>query len=692
MPTSTTTKPQAGTRPPKAPTMKERADLAKAHARAAQQKGVAAHAHVKGVQKQAVPFVGMGLLVLASAALNTAKDATAADAEILGSTAAVCVVVAVVAAKQMRRRLDDRKSLHRGVAFVALCATWLTSTAAFGLSWDAAAILAALGTALSLHYLRKQRIPNTAGVAAVQAPVGTPEVSPYEKRWDEFIGCSGGQLPGSRLESPQRIKSGWRYVVKLVPGKQSLATLIGAMMLIRGGLGLEVDQDIIAEKHPVLAEPAVQLTVVTKSPVQQSHEWPGPAVFEDGKVRLGPYVDGEGCASWTVYTEDRMKGGFLQGGSSAGKSRTVECIAVSVAASDTHPTVVWFGDGQGNSSSPMLMAHADYSARTHEQIGQMLACAMLIMELRQDENGLEEEVGFTPTADRPGLLVIVDECHKPVSKMENPEHWAAVQYMYATIAREGQKVGVQLVLATQESTLGAFGGAGNTAEMIRSNLLMGNGIMMRSKDANARQVFKVADDPSQFPELPGYALMVAGDSGGRTAPFRSYHLTNNLRKVWPDRIRWRSLDAGSANAAGTTYIMRREIAELAKEEIRRRVAARRAGTNVGTNVDQVLRAADAAGQEKASDGAALLGDLPEVAQFPVWNAHTGRVQSRQMHDGHRKVIDALKVGVCSPTPIAEVAGYSVRRVHQLLDELMDEFGAVERDGHGEYRLAETALS
>jgi hypothetical protein len=289
--------------------------------------------------------------------------------------------------------------------------------------------------------------------------------------------------------------------------------------------------------------------------------------------------------------------------------------------------------------------------------------------------------------------VIVDECHKPVSKIENPENWLGIQYMYSTIAREGQKVGVQLLLATQESTLGAFGGAGNASEMVRSNLLMGNGIMMRSKDANARQVFKVPDDPSQFPELAGYALMVAGDSGGRTAPFRSYYLTNEQRGVWPDRIAWRSLDAGSGNAAGTTYLMRREMAEMAKEEIRRRVAARRSGTHSG-GVNGVIAAAN--GAQAAPDGdTSPIGDLPEVADFPTWNPVTEKVQARQMHDGHRKILDALKAGLTKPTPIAEATGYTPRRVHQILDELIDEFGAVERiinpegsQKHGEYRLLE----
>jgi hypothetical protein len=679
MPTQQETKPAAPL------TTREKIERARQHAQTARRHARTVHQHTAGVQKQAAPFAGMGLLVLAATALHAAKDATAADAEILGGTAAACIVIAVVAAHQMRKRLDDRKSLHRGIAFVATSGVWLTTTTAIGVTWNAVGLLAVLGTALSLHYLRKVRIPDTAPVIPLPAATaGTSlavQAKEYMSRWDEFVGCSGGPLAGSRLESPEKVKAGWRFVVRLLPGKQSLATLMSVMILLRGGLGLTVEHDLLAERHPVLAEPAVQLTVITQSPVKDAHEWPGPATFHDGFIDLGPFIDGDGHAQWKVHTSDRFKaGGYIQGGSGAGKSRLIESVVMPMAASSEYPIVVWFGDGQGNSSSPMLMKHADNSARNFEQIKQMFACAMLVMELRQDENGLEEEVGFYATSDRPALLLVLDECHKPLSKILNPDDWEIIQFMAMTIAREGQKVGVQALLASQESTLGAFGGAGNNAEMLRSNLLMTNGVMMGSKDANARQVFKVDDDPSQFPDLPGYALLVNPEVGARTAPFRAYHLTDTLRGYWPDKIHWKTLDPGSANAAGVAYLMRAQIAEMAREEIRRRVQARRNGTYNGDGAAAMFTA-------RGGDGDSAFGDLPNVTGFPVWNPVTEKVQEREMQDGHRKVLDALQVGIVSPTPISQATGYSPRQVHNLLDELMDEFGAVERDGHGKYRLS-----
>lgn len=671
------TRRQDGKRPPL--TTRQRAMLAAQYARTG-------HHHTKGIYPQVAPFAAVGALTLASAALNAAKDATEADAQILGGTAATCFVVAVVAAVQFRQRLNDRKSLLRAYGFITVCAGWLTSTTAFGLSLNAVGVLGAMGAALSFHWWREKRIPNTRPAPTPPPVDGTAaEAARYMNRWAEHLGAPGGPLAGSTLEAPKKIDSGWQFVLRLVPGKQHIAALMSIMMLVRGGLGLTIDQDVMAERHPVLAEPNVRLTVVTKSPIKDDVVWPGPETFVDGRVRLGPYSDGIGHAHWTVYKGGRMKGGFLQGGSGSGKTRMVESIALSVAASETHPTVVWYGDGQGNSSSPMLMKHCDWGAQNFEQIGVMFAAAHLVMELRQDENGLNEAIDFTPTDDRPGLLIILSECHKPLSKMENPVGWAALQKIIESIAREGQKVGVAEILETQESTLGAFGGAGvnNSPEMIRSNLLMGNGVMLRSLDSNAKQVFKVPDDPSQFPELPGYALMVAGDAGGRTATFRGYYVTDKLRDEWAPRIRWRSLDTGSGNAAGKVYLQRRELAEQARETIRLRVQARRNGTYVSDNLD--LMAGLVTPPPAGGDGSTI-GDFPPITPFPVWDlrAATGKRPASEMHQGHKAVLAQLGSGVASPKGIAEATGYSERQVHNLLDELMDKFQVVQRAGHGRY--------
>lgn len=631
---------------------------------------------------QVAPQATLGMLVVAAAATRAAMSATAADAEILAGTAATCVVVAVVGAVVAGRRLADKRSRVRARAFLAVAASWLTTVTATDLTLDAVAVLSAIGMGLSLHWWRQRRIPNP----PEQEPfdfVVEPEADPYPRRWAENLGGPGCALTGSRLEGYEAIKAGFRYVLCLAPGKQSYATILGQLENIRTGLELLPDHDMIVERHPVLAASCLQFTVVTRSPVKVSITHPGRAVFNPrtGNVDLGPFVDGEGVARWKGYTKDRLWGGYLQGGTGSGKSRMVEGIALALADAQTHPTVIWYADGQGGASSPLLMKHADHTARDGEHFHAMLAGLLLVVQLRQDENALDEAEGFTPTVDRPGVVVVVDECHKFLLKLENAEYAERCRWMVSTIAREGGKVGVALILASQQSTLDAFGGAGdNFAETIRANLLMGNGVILRSKDSNAKQVFKVDVNPSLFPAIPGYAFLVDPDEGARSAPFRGYYVTDSIRTQWPGEILWRSLDEGAAHAYGLEYLRRRELAEEAREAIRRRVAARRAGQFAEP---RPAPPAPAGGY----DGAEAIRAFG-IATFPIWDpTKFAKPQPRrEMHDGHRKILAAMGQGHRSPKAIQMATGYTERHVYGLLGDLLDEFRVIEKTERGTYEM------
>ncbi|MFI6228650.1 hypothetical protein ACIBCR_15215 [Micromonospora echinospora] len=627
------------------------------------------------------PHVAVGVLVVAAAATRAAANYTGADAQVATWTAATAFVVAVVAATIARRRVFDKKTLRRAYAFIAVAAVWLTGVAGTGLTLGAVGLLMAIGYGLHLHWWRIHPLPLAAG--RIHEPVRT---SGYAELWAENVGATDGCLPGTSLSGEEHIKAGVRYVLKLRPGKQTLEMVHERISKIRGGLTLQRDQDLVIEPHPTLPEPHLLVTVVTKSPIRESVIHPGASAFnpETGRVALGPFVDGEGTAWWKAYTDNRLWGGFVQGGTGSGKSRLVESVVLSLAASATHPTVIFYGDGQGGASSPLLMKHADVQARTHDQILAMLEGVLLVVLLRQDENTVNEWEGFTPTPQRPGVLVVIDECHKPLSKLENPEGWERIQYLLATIAREGGKVGVAPVLASQQTTLDVFGGAGtNNSEAIRTNILAGNGVMLRSKDPNAKTIFGVDVNPKKFPPLAGYGLLVDSDPEARSAPFRGYYVTDRLRDIWPGQIEWRSLDSAAASAWGRDYQRRHEIAKEAVEAVRRRLAARQAGT-----FDDTPRPAQAT--RSGGGGAALTA--PAGGGFPSWKSMFAAAErqtqpaKKPLHDGHRKVLAAIRAGHTSPKAIREAAGYSERQVHNLLGELVKVYGLVDSADHGQYAL------
>ncbi|WFE45289.1 hypothetical protein [Verrucosispora sp. WMMD1129] len=628
-----------------------------------------------GLRPQLAPHAAVGALVVAAGACRLAATVVGDEQTVAVWVAGSAFVIAVVAATRIRRRVFDKKARRRALAFLTVAVGWLTGVTVAGVSLGAVGLLMALGYGLSMHWWRQHP------VGLIASKVTRTD---YQRRWSENIGCTGGVLPGSRLTNPEQIGAGMRYTLRLRPGKQHLGMVDDKMKTVRGGLKLLADQQLIVEQHPDEPEPTARLTIITNSPVRKGVLWPGPSAFDSttGRVSLGPYADGEGTATWRAYTENRLWGGFIQGGTGSGKSRLIDSLAMSLASSASHPTVIFYADGQGGASSPLLMRHADLFAGTFARILAMVSGMYMVMQLRQRENVDAEHEGFTPTADRPGLLGIIDECHKALLEAENPEHWKLTQQLCATISREGGKVGVALILASQEPTLNAFGGAGSRyCEALRSSLLTGNGIMLAGDDPNAKTIFGVAANPKTFPIGGGYGFVAKPAPGDRAALFRSSYLDDRLKKVWPPRITWRSLDGTPASAVVQGYGSRERTFEQ-----------RRAVVNGDLLVPGELPLVRPAPRPTSGGDGAALQVFGEVRAFPSWaefEATARKEATRKLGPNHEKILAAIRSGYRKPSTIKEATGYSERQVHNLLGDLA-EAGRVAKAGYGQYEVAQAA--
>lgn len=634
--------------------------------------------HRTGITRQVAPLGAVGLLIIAASAAHAAASATGDPTGTALTVAVVAFVVAVLVAMKRGRRIECPKARARLTAFLTGSAVWLGAVTSVGISWGAVEILALMVGALSLHWWRVHRIPNP---DVVTVAADDDALTLYADRWADNIGETGCLLPRTKLVRGERIDAGVRYALMMVPGKHERASVTGNLEKIRGGLGLREEQDFIVEKHPTLSQPHQLVTIVTRSPIKEEVIWPGPAAFDPktGSVALGPFADGMGVAHWRVYAGPRIKGGYMQGGTGSGKSRTFDAVAIAVAAAESHPTVVAYADGQGGASSPMLAEHADVVARTPEEFREMLSGLLRVKELRQLENDLERWTGFTPRADRPGILVFVDEQHKffcdPV-----------IAAMAAELVREGEKVGIAIIGASQDPLLSAFGGsgAGNNAETLRSNMLMGNGLVFASKAKDVKQVFGIDIDPSSFPPTPGYAYVVSPVPGARSAPYRNYHFTDAQALVIPQRIMWRELDAGAANAYGPAYRNRRELAARALEAKRAKVEAMRNGAPAPAEREEV---------SVTRTVPAFTTPTPDVAQFPVWHSTpvaSHPVDAARVADIHRRAAaaiaegHAMKNGFTMPSLLAKHLSCSPRWAHDALHRLM-ELGVVRPgDKQGQY--------
>lgn len=643
-----------------------------------------------GLGPQLTPWAIMGTLVVAAGAARLATNVTDADAEIASGVAVTAFIIAVVAATTTKHRITSRKMRHRLTAASYLGAAWVSTVAYQGMSWGAIAALTILGTGLSLLWWREHRIGPTP-----PQPLGLDEDPTsddlYTGRWARHVGAEGKQLAGSKLTDQQIIKSGYRYVLHLVPGTQTIGQVRCMMPILRGGLRLLPGHDLIVEEHPELPAPTGVLTVVTQSPVSGKNQWPGPLEAFDsrsGSVNLGPFADGEGVARFGVYRQDSMFGGYMQGGQGSGKSRMIDSICMALAASQTHPTIIWYIDGQNGSSSPLLSEHADWAALTPDAAHEMLCAAIRVMRINQVENRLDKRVGFTPTTARPGLLIVIDEQHVIFDQARNPNA-VADRDMAAAIAREGRKVGVALLGASQSPLLDAFGGSGNNADTLRGCMLMGNGIVLRSKSSNAKNVFNVDVNPRAFPKLPGYAFLSDPDEGARSAPFRGYWVTDELAETVPHQITWRSLPVRQTNVAGEAYARRHEAEaeQIEKDELMLMLAD--AGM-LNLDVEGIGGVSvQKPGGKPATPPRMEFGDLhPPVRAVDRFWVPEPR-ESSGLLPGQRKALDAISSGCTRPIQIMRATGYSESQVHNLIGDLQ-RLGLIHRAGHGQYQITQAA--
>lgn len=641
-----------------------------------------------GVRRQLTPWVAMGCLVLAAAAARAAVHATGDQQDTVVITAIVAFATAVVVSIATRGRRMGRRLRHRYLAAMYLSATWLTHVTASGLTWGPIATLAIIGAGLSLLYWREHRIDSTTPARTTDAPALDATEDMFIDRWAANLAAPGKPYPGSRLATPQIIKAGYRYVLHLVPGTQTVSAVTANPAGLRGGLQLLPGQDVIVEEHPTLPAPTALVTIVTRPQVTKPQPWPGPEASFDsarGGPRVGPFVDGEGTAVLSIYRQNGMFGGYFQGGNGSGKSRLIDSVGMSCAASSSHPTIIWYADGQKGASSPLLAEHADYKALTPEAFHEMLTAAVRVMDINGVENRVNHVTGFTPTAARPGLLVIVDEQHVFFDPNENPLLAAACQQMATLIARAGRKAGVALLGASQSPTLDAFGGAGNGADTFRSCLLQGAGVILRSMTGNVKMVFKVDINPSSFPQLPGYAYLCNPEPGARNAPFRGYWVTDRMAATWPAHIMWRTLPARQANAAGPAYMRRRETAAQQTAADLAMLARADAGL-----LDVVDEPAAAGGATVHHFGDAFppvrrverfwLTTAPAARHAPT---HHAPAHGQELHEGQRRVLDAIRHGHASPKELMAETNYSQSQIYNLLADLA-RMRMIVKTGYGLY--------
>ncbi len=589
-------------------------------------------------------------------------------------------------------------------------AAWCWLTASLLVGFDAPHALATSGlaafVALSAHWWRIHRIGYpTEQVPALEAAAREAEDADHiATAWAQNLAADGKPLSGTSLADYERTKHGHQWTVVLRPGGGGLAELRSKLTAI--STAIDVDAPMISlERHPSGRPTRAVLRVTLDSPVTSgvpvSHDAAGPVVAErplwdaqSGDITLGPYADGVGVKTWKVYRPNSIYGGYIFGDTGSGKSELLNLIALGLLASGT--TAYWYLDGQEGASSPLVGANADWDcSESPAKARQALEAACAVMKMRQMQHKAAQAKGFTPSADRPGLVLIIDESHLVltdyVRDKKDPGFGSMTNAALAElIGRTGRKVGVALICASQDTTLKAFGNSGP----LRSSLLRGNGVVMFSTNRISAGILpNFSANPAELPDNGGYAYSLettdaSGAKHSRAATFRAAYQEDFRTDL--ARYPVRTLEEDSATVIDMyqtgAYKRRHEItAEAKAASVAAEIAAfKRGDVDVadflfgdGPAMDPAVAAPTAA----AAFGVPVLQVVPSLADLVAVEAEDDEdlTDTSGLTPVQAAVFEAIRDGITRTSDIPEVIGRSRRAVYNARDVLIERGLVVEVD-------------
>lgn len=586
--------------------------------------------------------------------------ATGASGIVNLTAVAVGGITAVTVARRARKQERAWVTLCAGVA-----QGWLSLAVLDDVTWSKVALLAAAEYLLAARWWRKVRIPD-------------PEQKPTEFRfpaktaapvlaagdvvamWEQNVGCTGGPLAGSKIIDTDRITAGAVYTVQLVPGQQTLDSAHEKIKMIASGLRQPI-KHLVIEDHPEIEDPSVILVkVITRSPVTTKSAFFEKPKFEKGRVHLGPYVDGEGEATWKVVIPKRIVNGMVTGGPGSGKSRLLEGLALT--AMDTGFLHVVHLDGQAGASCPSLW-HAVKHKAGPDDVDGMLRRIIGWGTARQKVLRKTVSSGFRPTPDYPGILIIADEFHGLCNK-GNVDLWAM-------IAREYNKVGIGTITGDQDGSLTTY-----LKDVLRFSLQAGNNLGLRTASRQQGQILAHGKvNLHDLPEIPGFTQVLS--PGERQAPFRNRWLPDQ-----DDR------DLGEAGEGpeipGHVTLIEEWFQRVKQVDID---AFTTAGGDARVSAWMALK------DKKDKNTATSAADVPAVPVRPTVSMPPvpAPVPAPAPAPSDERLLAALGEGTKTPAELAAVVKVSTRQIHNLLNKLQDN-GKVRKVDDGRYALVPVAVA
>lgn len=424
---------------------------------------------------------------------------------------------------------------------VTLAVTALRGTAALGddaLLWTAAAVP---------HWWRNKH---------VVAHSAAPDMS-AEQEWAEFVACTGGPVPGSKLTGKLTTEHGYEATIHLVRGKQTASRVIVLAEEVASALAESIES-VALERHPTGRADLARFTRLHKNPLHDIQYWKRPTLnLETGIMLVGPYASG-GFAEFRPFAPagGGHAGGamhsLISGAPGSGKSQFLSLLILEYMLSEVITT--WVLDPQNGQSLPDVMDYVDWAAVGIREGMDMLRAAYQVVYARSAYMGKRKIKHFVPAREFPLLRLVIDEAHAVFS---DPTFGKEAVKLVEDIGKLGRKTGVGMDLVTQIPSLAELG----NSEVIRSMVSSGTVFVFRcSGRMTGHLAFQgqLAVDPTkipqQFPNGQGSAgLMYLAGVSAREAAARAYMVTDVGGRAKVAALVAAPLDPFTSNAAGKAY-------------------------------------------------------------------------------------------------------------------------------------------
>lgn len=491
--------------------------------------------------------------------------------------------------------------------------------------------------------------------------------------WPKRVARPGGAVPGSEIAYTGTTGNAACFAIALDAEGQVTAANIGsrrdrvalAIGVFAHQLGFEqgarVDE-VIMRVTLAARETAYTGPVVLCDGTPISSRWqitPGSSV----DIVFGPYLDGEGMASYRVIDAGSVNSAFILGSIGSGKTLLGEQIAIALRFIGCE---LWYVDGQDGASSDMLKHHADWSVSlTPGDVENLYQAIKGVADGRNLELRTQPELNNKYTYDpaRPPVITILEEAQE-VFRMESPSG-ATYGILLGQLAQKFRKDGMGFLCISQDFDMtGTFGGS----DMLRNCLLAANNFFAMRFTSPARKGMLPAGCPD-LQQVPKHGYGYTPMGARPDAMWRAANIEKSPRtkKEWMEAFPPSTLDRLAQRCAGKPYWDRHARAEESMDAGRQRLEFLLSAT------DEELEADRKKQKKQRNNTAAPSADGPPadstVVRFPFGTTEEDPAAQEALTDTEQRVLEILQTAPQSPTTLATRLGVSSQAAGRHLRNL-----------------------